>query len=376
MKILEITNYTKGGCGVGMRVLKESQLLADRGHKVTIFSTNKVKGSEELCLFEESQGKLKIKRFPARKLGGESYMHWSFEKEAINFKPDIIIVHVYRHLHTTKALNVAKKIGCKVFLVTHAPFGRENSRSFIANVLVRFYDRFIGRKRLKEFDKIITITKWELPYLRKLGIGSRNIEYIPNGISDEFFKPIKKIDKNKVDEIIYTGRISPIKNLQIISHALAFLNENGFLVKIKGPADKEYLKKIKRIAKENRLEKREIFIPESYNSIEQINELDRAGIFILPSISEGMPQTLVEAMSRGRIVIGSDNDGNKELIKDGKNGFLFNNGDYKHLAKVLEKIKGLSQKEIGYLQKNSRKTAEQFRWIEIIKKLESLLKID
>jgi hypothetical protein len=49
MRILEITNYTAGGCGVGMRVLNESKILSEKGHEVMIFSTNNVKGSKEIC---------------------------------------------------------------------------------------------------------------------------------------------------------------------------------------------------------------------------------------------------------------------------------------------------------------------------------------
>ena len=86
-----------------------------------------------------------------------------------------------------------------------------------------------------------------------------------------------------------------------------------------------------------------------------------------------MPQTLVEAMARGRIVIGSNNEGNKELIQDEKNGFIFKNGDEKDLANILDRIKRLNQKEIILLQKNARKTAENFMWNNIIQKIESLI---
>ncbi len=373
MRILELTDYTAGGCGVGMRVLKEAQLLANKGHEVTVFSTNHIKGSEAICPKQEKIAKVTIKRFPAKKLGGESYLHWNFSSEAVKFNPEVIIAHSYRHPHTTKALKVSKKLRCPIFLVTHAPFAREKSRTIMQNIIVKLYDQFIGKHTLNKFTKIITITQWEQVYLHNLGIKDNRIEYIPNGISEEFFIPIKKVNKNNINKIIYIGRISPIKNLEIVSYALAYPIEKGFMIKIKGPADKEYLKKLKSIVKENNLQDREIFVPESYNSIEQINELDRAGIFILPSKSEGMPQTLIEAMARGKIVIGSDNEGNKELIKNEKNGFLFKNGDAEDLVRVLNRINNLTQKEIDSLQQYARKTAEKFRWSEIIDKLEKII---
>lgn len=373
MKILELTNYTAGGCGVGMRVLKEAKLLSENGHEVVIFSTNRTKGSDSLCSLNEKIGRVLIKRFPTRRLGGESYMYWNFEKEALCFKPDVIIAHAYRHIHTLKALKIAKKLGCKIFLVTHAPFGRNGSRTWLENKIVNFYDNLIGKYNLNRFDKIITITKWEEKYLKDLGVEKERIVYIPNGISDEFFKPLKLMGKSKINSIIYTGRISPIKNLELISHALKL--ERGFSIKFIGPADNSYINKLKKIAEKDKVKDREEFITKSYNSIEQINELDKAGIFILPSKSEGMPQTLVEAMSRGKIVIGSDNEGNKELINSGKNGFLFKNSNYKDLARILDNVKKLNEKKIRSLERNARKKAEQFRWRSIMNKLESTINL-
>jgi len=187
MKILELCHFSKGICGVFTRVIEEASRLKKHGHNVVIFSSNITKGTNEIAKSEDEVLGVKIKRFPSRKLGGESFMKWDFEKEALKFKPDIIICHSYRHIHTTKALQIKKKINCKVFLVTHAPFDRNSSRSLIQNIIVKFYDNHIGSKILKEFDKVIAITKWEIPFLIKLKLKENNIEYIPNGIPSKFF---------------------------------------------------------------------------------------------------------------------------------------------------------------------------------------------
>ena len=76
-------------------------------------------------------------------------MKWKFEKEAVKFAPDVIIVHSYRHRHTTAALKVAKKIGCKIFLVTHAPF-LNDGRGAIGKFAVGFYDRAFGKRMINK----------------------------------------------------------------------------------------------------------------------------------------------------------------------------------------------------------------------------------
>ncbi|PIN90879.1 hypothetical protein COU60_00865 [Candidatus Pacearchaeota archaeon CG10_big_fil_rev_8_21_14_0_10_34_76] len=368
LKILELTNFTAGGCGVGKRVLRESEILSKRGHNVQVFSSNFIKGKNETCPLEDKISGVKIKRFPAKNLGGESFMSWQFEKEAIKFSPDVIIAHAYRHLHTTRALKIAKRLNAKCFLVTHAPFDRASSRNVGENFIVKIYDRLIGKPSLKKFDKVIIISNWEMPYLKKLGVDKENIFYIPNGIEDSFFS---KQSKKFNNHIIYTGRVSPIKNLEIALRSLSEL-DTPFKFTIFGPADSLYLAKLKKIIELSGIANNVILKNRTYSHSEQIKELDNSTFFILPSLSEGMPQSLIEAMARGKIVIASNNKGNSDIISDGKNGFLFKNRDKEDLIIKLTNIISLPKSKLQKIQKEAIKTAEKYKWGELIDKLESL----
>ncbi len=372
LKILELTNYTAGGCGVGARALQEAAMLSKRGYEVRIFSSNFTKGSTDLAQEEEMIDSVKIKRFPAKKLGGESFMIWNFESEALKFNPDIIIVHAYRHIHTTQALKIARKLNAKIFLVTHAPFDRNSTRTLFQKGAVFFYDQFIGKRILMKFDKIIAITKWEIPFLLKLGIKEENIEYIPNGIKDEFFKDNKKVKEE--NNVIYIGRISPIKNLEVMIKSLPLLGNKNIIFEIIGPCENNYLKKLVSIIKYLNLENRVKIINKTYIFREEIKQLNSSRFFILPSLSEGMPQVLVEAMALGRIVIASDNKGNSDLIINGKNGFLFRNNDEKDLSEKINKILVMKDYELIKIKKEAKKTASQFSWDKIIDKILKVIK--
>ncbi len=368
MKILELCHFSAGGCGVFARVKQESQLLAQRGHEVRIFSSNREKGTNKIISENDVIGKVKVKRFPAFKFGGESFMSWHFEKDAEEFKPDVIIAHGYRHPHTTKALFLAEKIKCKVFLVTHAPFAREDNRNFLNNTAVFFYDLFIGRRTINKFDKIFAITYWEYLYLNKLETKKDKIEYIPNGIAIDYFAPVKA---KKIKKIIYTGRIAPIKNIEVVIKSLNKIKDKGVKFYIFGPAEESYLKKIKKLISEEKVGNRINIKLINYNKKEHIRELDKSSIFILPSFSEGMPQSLVEAMARECIVIGSDNLGNADIIKSEDNGFLFKNDDEKDLARIIDGVIDMNLKNILMVRKNAKEKAERFKWKEIIDKIES-----
>ena len=367
MKIAILTNFSHPSiCGVWARARNEAELLS-KYHEVRVFSSNWVKGTKQISQPEEDYNNFKIQRFKAIRLGGESFLYWNFKNALLNFKPDVIIAHSYRQLHATKALKIAKKLKCGVFLVTHAPFVEGNiTRTLMAKIAVNFYDRFIGPRTLNKFDKIIAITRWEIPILIKLGVKKEKIAYIPNGIPDEFFKQKKSLEENK---ILFLGRIAPIKDIETLINAIALLNKN-VNVEIVGPAEDGYLKKLKSLIKEKNLEKKIIFKEPIYDIKEKIEKIDSARIFVLPSIRESMPQSLIEAMGREKIVISSNNKGARDLITDGKNGYLFKVGDYKELA---EKIDYCLEKNPGDIGIEAKKSVEKFVWDKIIKEILKLI---
>ncbi|MDO8623476.1 MAG: glycosyltransferase family 4 protein [archaeon] len=364
--ILEICEFSAGICGVWQRVKQESIELVKLGYEVHIFSSNAAKGSNEIAPpFEEIEG-LKIKRFPYKKLGGESFMSWNFEKELLELKPQVIIAHAYRHLHTTQALKIAKKINSKIFLVTHAPFVEDGStRSFAGKMSVMFYDRFVGPKTLNKFDKVIAITQWEIPYLLDLGVKEENIVYIPNGIPNEFFRG--KIKEFKGKKIMFFGRISPIKNIEVLIDAFKKLHNPDIALEIVGPVEQGY-EDIKKFESQNIT-----LSPPIYSLNDKIKKINESDIFVLPSKREAMPQSLIEAMALGKIVISSSTDGGKEILSDKKNGFLFEINNSEQLSGIFEYcLNKKNTKKINILKKNARKKAEEFKWGVLIKQLEKL----
>ncbi len=364
MKILELTNYSAGICGVFQRVKQEAELLAKK-HEVMIFSSDKTKGSKDIAKSDDIIGKVKIKRFPAKKLGGESFMSWNFYSEAIAFSPDIIIAHGYRHPHTTRALSIKKKLNCKVLLVTHAPFTDNKSRGFFSKLAVNFYDIFLAKKIINQIDKIISITKWEVPYLLELGVEKEKLFYIPNGIPDIFFKTPCQKGKN----ILFLGRISPIKNIELLIRAV---KGTGYHLDIVGPVEDDYKTKLDNIITYEKIAKVS-FLPPVFNLKEKIAIIDKHEIFVLPSWREAMPQSLIEAMSRKKIVIASETQGGREIIKNYEDGFLFPINDANSLNLLLNKIKKMPENEKKAIRESAQKSAEQYKWSVLIKRLERVI---
>ena len=335
MKILLITDFSYPSiCGVWNRAYNDARYLISKGNDVHVFSSNIVKGSNENSSnYEEYEG-IKIHRFNATRLS-ENVLLWRFKKVFFKLNPDMVHAHVYRHPCTHFALKYAKELNKPCFLTSHAPFVSREIRGNILSVLAKTYDlRY--KKELNDFKKIITITKWEEPYLFDLGVSKDKINYIPNSIPNEFF--IEKIwSQRENPKVLFLGRISPIKNVECLINAVGQLD--NIKVTIAGPYDEEYYNKLRELIVSYGASHRIKFVGPVFKKEDKINLFNEHDVFVLPSLREAMPQALIEAMATGLIVISSKTDGGKELISNGVNGYLFEINNHNELSGLLKNYK-------------------------------------
>ena len=94
---------------------------------------------------------------------------------------------------------------------------------------------------------------------------------------------------------------------------------------------------------------------------------------LLPSLWEGLPQVLVQAMACNTIPVASSVNGTKELLREGRNGLLFSPRDYREGAsKVLQSLEDKTFREI--FPEESKKTLESFNPLEMVALQERLYK--
>ncbi|MBU3906879.1 MAG: glycosyltransferase family 4 protein [Nanoarchaeota archaeon] len=374
MKILIVTAFSAGFDGLWARIEKETELLAGEGHEVYVFSSNIKRGSGEIEYapeFEEKKG-VKIYRFKTYFHIGQNTFFWNYTDRALKLYPDIIICHAYRQYYSTVALKIANRLKIPCILVTHAPFLEKGIRDWKLDIIAWLYDRFVGRRILNKYSKIFTITKWEIPYLLKLGVKKENIIYMPNGIPEEFFKIGIKKPRNKLKKILFLGRVAPVKDIGTLIRAVKLLEKEKIILELVGPVEEEYGEQIKNLIHNLSIENK-IKMPGPVCDLgEKINIIDSCDVFVLPSKREGMPQSLVEAMAREKIVISSNTQGGKEIIKDKENGYLFQIGNESELA---EKISlGLQENDLNkQIAKQARKSVERFSWDKLIKQINNVL---
>ncbi|WP_283695537.1 glycosyltransferase family 4 protein [Clostridium perfringens] len=189
--------------------------------------------------------------------------------------------------------------------------------------LWRYCRGIVQNKYMKECKNMIALSNNNGEVIKRI-IKDINVFYINNPID------VNKQDRVKVElnkKIAFIGRLSKEKGVDLLVEAT---KDYEYEVEIIG--DGVLRENIKNINPK-------VNITGWLNSDELLEKLKSIRTLVLPSRwYEGMPNVVLEAMSMGIPVITSDICNAKEIIKEGKNGFIFKNNSIKSLSSELNKI--------------------------------------
>ena len=207
-------------------------------------------------------------------------------------------------------------------------------------------------------NKIIVTTEQILNRIKsKDNTLSNKLSIIPNYVDIKIFNP--KITKKKYD-IIFIGRISEQKNLSSLLQAVENYKYKLLIIG-SGVLKEKFLKEYGSNKNISWLDR----IP-NYQIPKYMNE---SKIFVLPSLYEGHPKILIEAMSCGMITLASNVDGNNEVIQDGLNGYLCE-PTAEDIEKRLNEILMLNEKKLNEIKIAAREYAEKKFSIEKVVDME------
>ncbi len=255
-------------------------------------------------------------------------------------------------------------------------------RSIKADKYIMFYHhgamRHVYHDKIayKKCDKIIAVSKSQANLIKKSEPRFANKVIIINNIAD--IAGIRKKAENKIDEkfenditnIVSVGRISYEKGMDIAVGACKKLVEEGYFhfhwwIVGDGPEREKLEENVKNDNLQNNLS----FIGNRSNPYPYMKKAD---IYVQPSRVEAYPMAILEALIIGQPVVSIDNEGAREIIEQGKNGFLVAEND---LAQLLGEIIG-KKKIIDQLKDNIVVEDFEKKNEEIIRDLEEILEIN
>lgn len=227
----------------------------------------------------------------------------------------------------------------------------------------------------KVTDVLITINQED--YQRAKKFSAKKVVYVPGvGVDIDRFKAAdnrKEIRKRfGVQDnhymILSVGELISRKNHEIVLDSIAKLNDSNIIYVIcgVGPLENELKQKAKRLGIESQV----VFagyctnIPEIYRA---------ADIFIFPSLQEGLPVALMEAMAAGLPIIASNIRGNNDLITHKKNGYLLSGGVESYKIAIQKLMDSKKRREI--FGRQAQKTIQQYSLKVVKDQMEKIYKI-
>jgi len=247
--------------------------------------------------------------------------------------------------------------------------------NFFVDNIGLLHTSFLGKYELEKADGIRLLANSLESDLKKLGIFNKEITTIHNGVDINIFKPNLK---NNIREelsipeeniiILYVGRLSRVKGIEYLIESFKRVNSKYKNLTLLIVGDGELRTVCKRMCR-------------GYNNIiftgtrTDINKvMSSADIFVLPSLSEGCPNAVLEASASGLSVIATKVGAVPELVENNKTGFVVTP---KNVEELREKIQILIdddelRKEMG---RKARKYMEKnFSWKKTANKLDRFYK--
>jgi glycosyltransferase involved in cell wall biosynthesis len=182
-------------------------------------------------------------------------------------------------------------------------------------------------------DMGIVTSAWQRDIvIQDYGIDPSRIRVIPNYVVTDVFRPHPDVEKKY--DLVFVGRAGKEKNTDNLLEALRDLKSRGrsySLLMIGGCCQDQRLRDT---ASRHSLD---ITFAGSVPNFELPARLNQARVFIQPSLYEGHPKTLLEAMSCGLPCIASDVTGIREDVQHGTTGYLCRT-DHRDIASALETV--------------------------------------
>ena len=243
----------------------------------------------------------------------------------------------------------------------------KRSRLFVSE---RSYSTATGKKEIIRFnlyrfaDKVIPNSYSQSEYIKKtFGFLAKKVVPIPNFVDLDYFSPINKKARNDVPEILVVGNIRKAKNTLALIKAVASLKDEGYKFHIswygKGYEFKDYLEYVEHCQQEIQRLGIEDYIELKEKTTQIRDYYQTADYFCLPSLFEGTPNVICEAMACGLPVLCSNVCDNPQYVFEGENGFLFNPHDVNSMISAFKHAFSLDDNQYESFCATSRRLAEE-----------------
>lgn len=349
--------------GIEIVVEEISTRLVRENHTVTCFNRagHHVSGKE----FDTQSGKeykgIKLKTVPTIEQKGLAAVSSSFFAALCSAFGKYDVVHIHAEGPAFFSW-LPKLFGKRVVVTVHGiDWQREKWKSGFGSKFIRQGEK----NAVKYADEIIVLSKGVQNYFKDTY--GRETQFIPNGVNrpdiQEAQLITEKFGLNKDFYILFLGRLVPEKGIRYLIEAFKQIKTDKKLVIAGGSSDTDsFAEELKELAKDD---DRIIFT--GFVQGQMLDELySNAYIYTLPSDLEGMPLSLLEAMSYGNCCLVSDIPECAEVVED--KALIFKKSDISDLREKMQEACDYPETVIELKKQAADFICEKYNWDDVVEK--------
>ena len=348
--------------GIEIVVEELTVRMAKLGHKITVYnrSGHHVSGKEfDGKKLKEYKG-IRMKYVPTIDKKGLAAMSASFFAAVAAAFGKYDVVHIHAEGPAFFCW-IPKLFGKRVINTIHGlDWDREKWRGSVASKFIRGGEK----NAVKYADEIIVLSKGVQKYFMETY--GRETHFIPNGVNRPEVREAKLIKDHfgleKDSYILFLGRLVPEKGIRYLVEAFKNVKTDKKLVIAGGSSDTDsFMEELKELAKGD---DRILFT--GFVQGAMLDELySNAYIYTLPSDLEGMPLSLLEAMSYGNCCLVSDIPECAEVVED--KALIFKKSNVEDLREKLQDA--CDHPELVMKMKNQAADfiCEKYNWDDVVK---------
>jgi colanic acid/amylovoran biosynthesis glycosyltransferase len=265
--------------------------------------------------------------------GKFSLYHDSFIQSVIRNTP-INLIHAHYGPNGISILPYAQQQNVPLIVNFH---GYDASRSTMNN---EYMDNL---KHLFDYASAIIIVSPHMAENLRLDSYADKVHIIPYGIDADYFQPESDIEKDSI-ELLHFGRLVEKKGVPDLVRVFGEIEKKykNILLHVVGDGNK--MRECKQVVEELQIAPQKVLFHGAQPHSVIKNLLERTDIFVLNSRTaddgnmEGLPNSILEAMSMEKAVVSTSHAGIPLAIKDGRNGLLVPEKDNSALFTAIEKL--------------------------------------
>ena len=337
--------------------------MVEQGNKVTCFNRagHHVSGAEYDRTQRGEYKGIRLKMVPTIDKKGLAAVTSSFFASLCSAFGKFDVVHIHAEGPAFFAW-LPKMFGKRVVVTVHGiDWQREKWQSGLGSKFIHQ-----GEKNAAKYaDEVIVLSKGVQDYFKETY--GRETHFIPNGVNRPEVRKAKLIRDNfgleKDSYILFLGRLVPEKGIRYLVEAFKNVKTDKKLVIAGGSSDTDsFMEKLKELAKGD---DRILFT--GFVQGAMLDELySNAYIYTLPSDLEGMPLSLLEAMSYGNCCLVSDIPECAEVVED--KALIFKKSDVENLREKLQEACDHPEMVMKMKKQAADFICEKYNWDEVVKK--------